>query len=145
MAASLTRILLGLACGWAIATPALAQSGPEINNLPPSGQRSVAEAFDRAYFNSAPDFYKGTSTWWQFFDLLGLTNFPENQIAHDGLAVTTLAQDQLYRQTSLDPTLRVADAPNPFNLSLGSVSSGVEVVAPRSVQPVPMRPVPGLY
>ncbi len=144
MAAPLMRTLLGLVCGWAIATPVLAQSGPEINNLPPSGYRAVDEAFDRAYFNSAPDYYKGTSTWWQFFDLLGLTNFPENQIAHDGLAVTTLAQAQLYRQTSLDPTLRVADAPNPFTGSLGSQEQMTLPVS-RPQPSVPMQPVRGLY
>lgn len=77
-------------------------------------------AFSNAYFSNAPDFFQGVNIWNQMNNLFGFNGYPEQQITRDTMRVTELYNQTMEQQLSADPTLRVADACNPFTGSLGT-------------------------
>lgn len=103
----------------AIPTTALAQSTPE---QPVRGE-TIPEAYRRAFFTNAPDFYRDRSLLRQlntFFGIGSITRngFPENEYVRDAQLINILYQDTLQQQVGI--TIRTPDLQNPYDSSLFS-------------------------
>lgn len=109
--------------------------------------RTLVEAFDRAYFKNAKNFYDELSFLSQFTQFLNLWP-PEHEIAWDAKRVNAIYQDALRQQGSSDPYLRVRDLPNPFCQTLqgtaGLCGTAPENPLPAAFQPVLPPPAPGV-
>lgn len=98
-------ILLGAAV---VAPEAIAQDG----------RVSIAEQFERAFFQRSETFYENRS----IFDDIGFyllpSTYPEGQITSDAQRIHNLYEVVLEIQTSSDPVIRTPDLNNPFDESL---------------------------
>ncbi|OKH25768.1 hypothetical protein NIES1031_12195 [Chroogloeocystis siderophila 5.2 s.c.1] len=104
----------------AIPTAAIAQTAP----VEPTRSETVPEAFYRAFFTNAPDFYRNRSLLRQLNSLFGIGSFtrnsyPENEYIRDARLINTLYQDTLQQQIG-NTTLRTPDLQNPYDSSLFS-------------------------
>lgn len=109
--------------GWQTCWMALALGCTSVGVWAPMGQAQaipLQAAFNNAYFSNSPDFFQGVNIWNQLNNLFGFNGYPEQQITRDTMRVTELYNQVLDQQLSADPTLRVADACNPFADSLGT-------------------------
>lgn len=88
-----------------------------------SARESLAETFERAFFDNMDSFYESTDPIDQLNTQLGIipfklpAAFPENQIARDAKLINILYTDAMKQQSSLPP-IRTRDLPNPFDTSL---------------------------
>lgn len=88
-----------------------------------SSRESLAETFERAFFDNMDSFYESTDPLDQLNTQLGIipfkipAAFPENQIARDAKLINILYTDAMKQQSSLPP-VRTRDLPNPFDTSL---------------------------
>ncbi|PPS39118.1 hypothetical protein [Chroococcidiopsis sp. TS-821] len=104
----------------AIPTAAIAQPSP----IEPIRSETIPEAFYRAFFTNAPDFYRDRSLLRQLNSLFGISSFtrnsyPENEYIRDARLVNILYQDILQQQVG-NTTLRTPDLQNPYNTSVFS-------------------------
>lgn len=115
----------------------------------------IDEAFIEAFYTRGKTFYRNRQLPRAFTWFLG--PFPENDMIADGRAVNRVYRTGLIQQAELDPLIRTADLPNPFDTSLLLLPTEVRTQPP--VRPVPLpvfpepvpvpapapEPVPGLY
>ncbi|PIG95196.1 hypothetical protein [Gloeocapsopsis sp. IPPAS B-1203] len=105
----------------AVPTAAIAQTPPIVES---TSSETVPEAYYRAFFTNAPDFYRDRSLLRQlntFFGIGSLTrnSFPENEYARDARLINILYQDILQQQAG-STTIRTPDLQNPYDSSLFS-------------------------
>lgn len=106
----LSKILVIAAIASIFAAPAMAEQE--------QSPMSLEEAFEAAYFKHAGNAYQRTGFFGQLNTLLGLTWFPDKQIALDGKSVDSLYQDAMERQASQGMPIVTRDLPNPYTTSL---------------------------
>lgn len=106
----LSKILVIAAIASLFAAPAMAEKK--------QSEMSLNEAFEAAYFKHAGNAYQRTGFFGQLNSLLGLTWFPDKQIALDGKAVDSLYQDAMEQQASEGAPIMTRDLPNPYTTSL---------------------------
>ncbi|MBE9190351.1 hypothetical protein IQ230_08260 [Gloeocapsopsis crepidinum LEGE 06123] len=103
----------------AVPTTAIAQTPPP---LEPTSSDTLPQAYYRAFFTNAPDFYRDRTLLRQlstFFGIGSLTrnSFPENEYARDARLINILYQDTLQQQAG-STTIRTPDLQNPYDSSL---------------------------
>ncbi|MGH2414708.1 MAG: iron uptake porin, partial [Microcystaceae cyanobacterium] len=86
-------------------------------------QDSLADVFNRAFFNSTGQFFDQVNLSGQFNAMFGWRSFPqgsfrENQITDDAETLSVLMRDVLKQQSNGTPPLRTRDLANPFDTSL---------------------------
>lgn len=106
----------------AIGFPSAAIAQPALNTQP-SGNETISETFNRAFFRNDPDFFRNRSIKRQVDLILGpgsllRNSFPENEILRDAKLVDILYQDVLGQQASSGPVIRTPDLPNPYETSI---------------------------
>ncbi len=141
--------------GIGFSTTAIAQDFPLVSGVP-FGQ--IPRQFNDAFFTREPDFYGDRSIGGQLKFLFG--PFVENSITRDGRAVSELYREVLYRQMNAGPIIRTVDLPTPFQYSVRDLPASVGLLpndavpppvtifpqAPQPLpQPIPQKPVPGLW
>jgi hypothetical protein len=87
------------------------------------GNETLAETFNRAFFENDPEFFRNRSLKRQVDFILGVgsltrNSFIESQILRDARLVDILYQDALEQQVSSDPIIRTSDLPNPYATSI---------------------------
>jgi hypothetical protein len=105
----------------AVPTAAIAQT---FSPVEPISSETLPQAYYRAFFTNAPDFYRDRSLLRQlntFFGISSLTrnSFPENEYARDAQLINILYQDTLQQQAG-NTTIRTPDLQNPYDSSLFS-------------------------
>ncbi len=99
----------------------LEEFNPKETSQTPANEMPLAEAFNRAFFNSTGRFFESTGISGQLNTIFGWRtfpgSFPENQITSDGLVIQTIYSDALQQQAG-DSKIFTRDLPNPFNTSL---------------------------
>ncbi len=81
-------------------------------------QPSIPDTFEDAFYSNAGTFFGNRSLGGSLSLLLGIPEFPENQITRDARRVDRLYREVLEQQVASDPTIRTPDLPNPFSGSL---------------------------
>lgn len=118
------RSLTGIFIFVTIATGfSLAAIAEPTSSTQPSSNESISEAFERAFFENDPNFFRNRSFGRQLDLILGLpsfrgNSFPENEIARDAEVVDIVYQNALEQQVSSDPIIRTRDLPNPYETSI---------------------------
>ena len=117
---SLNGVLVLVAA--AIGFPYAAIAQPTLSTQP-SGNETISETFNRAYFRNDPEFFRNRSLKRQIDLILGpgslfRNSFPENEILRDAKLVDILYQDVLEQQASSDPIIRTPDLPNPYETTI---------------------------
>ena len=110
---SCVLVLVAAASGFPFA--AMAQS---TSSTQPSSTEAISETFNRAFFESDPEFFRNRSFGRQLDLILGLDSFTEDEITRDAERVNNLYEDALERQVSSDPIIRTRDLPNPYETSI---------------------------
>jgi hypothetical protein len=106
-----------------------------------SSRESLAETFERAFFDNMDSFYESTDPIDQLNTQLGIipfklpAAFPENEIARDAKLVNILYTDAMKQQSSLPP-VRTRDLPNPFDTSLRENPNYIRPAIPGSSREV---------
>jgi hypothetical protein len=154
----------GLMGAIALATSSLLVSGsaiaqeaqPEFVAVPPD---TVADAYNRAFFQHDVDFVNNRYLPEQFDVLFGIggldDSFVENEINQDASALYDLYRDTMYQQAHSTPLVRTADVTNPYDTSLllsPNIPREPVPPAPARIYPVPYdapaaprQPIPALY
>jgi hypothetical protein len=101
---------------------------------------TVQEAFIDAFYTRGQTFYRNRQIPRAFTWFLG--PFPENDIIADGRAVNRVYRSALIQQAELDPLIRTADLPNPFDTSLLLLPAEVQPLPPARPAPLPVFPEP---
>jgi hypothetical protein len=106
----------------AIGFPCAAIAQPTLSTQP-SGNETISETFNRAFFRNDPEFFRNRSIKRQIDLILGpgsllRNSFPENEILRDAKLVDILYQDVLEQQASSDPIIRTPDLPNPYESTI---------------------------
>jgi hypothetical protein len=81
-------------------------------------RESVPEAFTRGFHRYSGNMLQEKDSVRAIQGYLGTFNFPENAIAKDTREIDSLYRYLMERQVADDPTIRTADLPSPFNLSI---------------------------
>lgn len=87
------------------------------------GNETLAETFNRAFFENDPEFFRNRSLKRQVDLILGVgslsrNSFLESEILRDAKLVDIIYQDALEQQASSDPIIRTSDLPNPYETSI---------------------------
>lgn len=104
-------------------------------------RESLAETFERAFFDNMDSFYESTDPIDQLNTQLGIipfkipAAFPENQIARDAKLVNILYTDAMKQQSSLPP-VRTRDLSNPFDTSLRENPNYIRPASPGTTREV---------
>lgn len=117
---SLSSVLVLVAAAIGFPSAAIAQSTLSTQS---SGNETLSETFNRAFFKNDPEFFRNRSPKRQIDLILGpgsliRNSFPENEILRDAKLVDILYQDALEQQVSSDPIIRTPDLPNPYETSI---------------------------
>lgn len=96
---------------------ATAIAQPE-SSIQSKGDETLAETFNRTFFDSDPNFFRNRSFKRQFDWILGTNGFADNEIQRDSAKVDKLYRAALKRQVSSDPPVRTRDLPNPYETSI---------------------------
>lgn len=86
--------------------------------IEPRANETIAEAFNRAYFQESPDFYRNRSFKRQLDWMFGSNGFVDNEIIRDAEHVNNLYEAVLEQQVSSDPPIRTRDLRNPYETSI---------------------------
>lgn len=113
-------------------------------------QETIPEAMERTYFSHGKSILNSRDFpgVYNFKDIFGFPDFPENAIIKDSKDIHRLYVNLLEQQTSQAPYLRTADLPNPFNTSVQTLptSQGFapanDVLTPPEASSVPMIQAP---
>lgn len=85
-------------------------------------QDSLADVFNRAFYNKTGQFFDQVGLSGQLNVIFGLRSFPgsypDNLIADDGETLSVLMKDVLEQQANSTPPIRTRDLANPFDTSL---------------------------
>ena len=92
--------------------------------------QTLADKFERTYFNNDPNFFRNRSLGRQLNWLFGVNGFSENEINRDAAQLHKLFESSLKQQTTSDPVIRTRDLPNPYDSSI--LTSPNVQVEPRS-------------
>ncbi|MGB3535311.1 MAG: hypothetical protein WBA13_17570 [Microcoleaceae cyanobacterium] len=124
--------LLGAASIWACVPTAEAQeydldfsTGYQPFAIPfnEAASRSSGSAFQGQSFFGVTSFFLGVSYPWP----LRLNAFPEALIADDAARINQVYEEALIRQVSSDPVIRTPDLINPFNTSILTQPSFIDI------------------
>lgn len=92
----------------------------------PKADETLAETFERTFFNNDPNFFQNRSLGRQLNWMFGWNGFAENEINRDAAQVHDLLRTSLKQQTNSDRVIRTRDLPNPYETSILS-SPKIEV------------------
>ena len=94
---------------------------------------TLPEAMGELASTYSQDYFRNRSMGRQVGRIFGF-GFPERELEWDAHALSVASRDAMYRQNSMDPTLRVPDLTNPYTTSLltmtgtGSASVGTQFI-----------------
>lgn len=126
-------VALGAASLWTMAPAAQAD---EYEYRFPTGYQPFAIDFNEAASRNSGSTFKSQSFFGQTSFFLGisypwplkLNAFPEALIADDARRINQVYQDALIRQVSSDPIIRTPDLINPFNTSILTQPSFINII-----------------
>ncbi len=84
----------------------------------PKADETLADIFERTFFNNDPNFFRNRSLGRQLDLMFGKSGFTENEINRDAAQVHDLFRTSLKQQTNSDPVIRTRDLPNPYQSSI---------------------------
>ncbi|MEM7594240.1 MAG: hypothetical protein AAF383_22460 [Cyanobacteria bacterium P01_A01_bin.83] len=80
--------------------------------------KPVPEAFNNAYFENGPNAVRQSGIVEQINNIVGITGYPEQDIAGDAEAVADVHQARLEKQSTTGMRVITRDLENPYNTSL---------------------------
>jgi hypothetical protein len=110
----LSALVLAAASTTTSAIVANAQENPVVFRP----RESVPEAFTRTFHRHSSNSLQEKDSIRAVQGFFGTFNFPENAIKKDAADIDSLYRYLMERQVADDPTIRTADLPSPYNLSI---------------------------
>lgn len=78
----------------------------------------LPKAFENAYFKNGPNAFRQSSIFEQINNIVGITGFPEQDVAGDAEAVDDVYQAGLEKQSATGMKTITRDLENPYDTSL---------------------------
>lgn len=132
---SLMGVLVLVTASTIFASAASAQQAPF------SRYKSVADAFEDAFFSNDRDFVQNRTYGRQIDTYFGTRGFTDREIERDADAIDSLYKRLMRRQATDGPTIRTADLPSPYNTSVLTLPAATaSEIIPRTADFSPTYP-----